>query len=63
LAGVERALAPFGARPHWSKLFLMDAESIGPLYDRLDDFAALLERIDPRGAFRNEWLGKRVLGD
>jgi alditol oxidase len=61
LVDVERALAPFDARPHWGKLFLMGAASIGRLYERRDDFVALLERIDPRGAFRNEWLDRRVL--
>jgi xylitol oxidase len=40
----------------------MDAESIGGLYKRRGDFAALLERMDPRGAFRNQWLENRVLG-
>lgn len=62
LAQVERALAPFEARPHWGKLFLADARTIGPMYPRLDDFAALLDRFDPRGAFRNHWLESRVLG-
>ncbi len=62
LVEVERALAPFEARPHWGKLFLADAETIGPMYERLGDFSALLDRLDPRGAFRNEWLESRVLG-
>lgn len=62
LVDVERALAPFEARPHWGKLFLMGADSIGRLYERRDDFVALLERLDPRGAFRNEWLERRVIG-
>jgi alditol oxidase len=62
LERIERALAPLGARPHWGKLFLARAEVIGPLYPRLDDYAALVERLDPRGAFRNEWLETRVLG-
>ncbi len=62
LVGLERALAPFEARPHWGKLFMARAETIGPLYERLDDFAALLDRLDPRRAFRNEWLETRVLG-
>jgi alditol oxidase len=60
---VERALAPFAARPHWAKLFLARAREIGPLYERLGDFRALLHRYDPRGAFRNDWLRARVLGD
>ena len=62
LVHVEAALAPFEARPHWGKLFLADAAAIAPLYERLPDFARLVERLDPRGAFRNEWLRSRVLG-
>jgi xylitol oxidase len=62
LLGIERALAPFESRPHWGKLFLADAKAIGPMYERLDDFARLLDRLDPRGAFRNEWLESRVIG-
>jgi alditol oxidase len=63
LVEVERALAPFEARPHWGKLFLADAGTIGRLYERLGDFRALLDRLDPRGAFRNDWLTRHVLGD
>ena len=62
VAEVERALEPFGARPHWGKLFLADARTIAPLYERLPDFRELCERLDPRGAFRNSWLERRVLG-
>jgi xylitol oxidase len=59
LVDLEAALAPFEARPHWGKLFLADA---GALYERRADFVALLERLDPRGAFHNEWLERHVLG-
>jgi alditol oxidase len=62
LIDVERVLEPFEARPHWGKLFLADAETIGPRYPRLADFTRLLDRLDPRGAFRNQWLEARVLG-
>jgi xylitol oxidase len=62
LTEVEAALRPFAARPHWGKLFLAGAESIAPLYERVGDFAALVARADPRGAFRNDWLEARVLG-
>jgi xylitol oxidase len=30
-------------------------------YPRRPDFAALAERLDPRGAFRNAWLESFVL--
>jgi xylitol oxidase len=62
VAELEAALAPFAARPHWGKVFAADAAAIAPLYDRLDDFRALADRLDPRGAFRNAWLEERVLG-
>jgi xylitol oxidase len=61
LERVEEALAPFQARPHWGKLFLAHADAVAPLYPRLGDYAALMARIDPRGAFRNEWLKTHVL--
>jgi xylitol oxidase len=61
-SAVEAALAPFEARPHWGKLFIADAATITERYERLPDFRALVARLDPRGAFRNDWLERRVLG-
>jgi alditol oxidase len=61
LAEVEDALRPYAARPHWGKVFFARAPEIAPLYDRRADFVALVERLDPRGAFRNGWLEERVL--
>src|ERR687898_490817 len=63
LVQLEIALAPFEARPHWGKLFNADATAIAPLYERMPDFVRLVERLDPRGAFRNSWLKARVLGE
>jgi alditol oxidase len=62
LYDVEAALAPFGARPHWGKVFHADAAAVGPLYERMEDFRALAGRLDARGAFRNAWLERHVLG-
>lgn len=62
ISRLEAALAPFGARPHWGKLFDAGAAEIAPLYERLPDFVRLIERLDPRGAFSNAWLETRVLG-
>jgi len=63
VAQIEAALTPFEARPHWGKVFHVDAAAIAPLYKRHSDFVRLVERLDPRGAFRNAWLKDRVLGD
>jgi xylitol oxidase len=61
LPALESALSPFGARPHWGKVFTADAAAVRPLYARAGDFLALAGRLDPRGAFRNAWH-ERVLG-
>jgi xylitol oxidase len=63
LVELEAALAPFAPRPHWGKVFLADAATLAPRYERLADFARLAQRLDPRGAFRNDWLAAHVLGD
>ena len=62
LGELEAALAPFAPRPHWGKLFGAGADAIAPRYPRAADFAALAARLDPRGAFRNAWLDRTLLG-
>jgi alditol oxidase len=60
VAAVELALGPYAPRPHWGKLFLAGAATIADRYERLPDFRALAERLDPRGAFRNDWMERHV---
>ena len=62
LVDLEAALAPFGARPHWGKAFRATAAEVAPLYERLPDFARLVQRLDARGAFRNDWLERHLVG-
>ena len=54
LAAIEDRLAPFGARPHWGKLFSTSPAVISKLYERLPDFERLIRHYDPGGKFRNE---------
>ncbi|RKN37063.1 FAD-binding protein [Streptomyces hoynatensis] len=56
VAAVERALLPYGARPHWGKLTSLSAEAIGAAYERLPDFRRLALVHDPAGRFRNAHL-------
>jgi alditol oxidase len=58
LARLEDALAPLDPRPHWGKLF--HARDLGGRYARSGDFLALRERLDPRGAFVNDWLTRAL---
>ncbi|MFD9023332.1 FAD-binding protein [Streptomyces parvulus] len=59
--GLERALAPFAARPHWGKVFTTPADELRALYPRLADFRSLTEALDPAGKFGNAFV-RGVLG-
>ena len=59
---IEQVLAPFGARPHWGKLFTMKADKVRSLYPKMNDFKTLANELDPTGKFRNEFLIERVFG-
>ena len=60
LPDLDSALAPFGARPHWGKVFETDRERLLAAYPQIPDFRALAGRLDPTGTFRNdlvdEWI-------
>lgn len=56
VADLEKALAPFTARPHWGKVFTTEPGELRDAYPRFDDFARLTRRFDPDGTFRNPWL-------
>lgn len=58
VAVMEEALLPFGVRPHWGKVFEMDAAALMDAYPRLADFAALRERVDPEHTFGNAFLDR-----
>ncbi len=60
---VETVLTPFEARPHWGKMFMMDARDLDVRFERLPDFRRLAERLDPRGAFRNDFLDRHLFGE
>ena len=59
---VERALSDFAPRPHWGKLFTLDASTLAERYPRHADFLDLLERLDPRHAFRSPWVDRVIAG-
>ncbi|WBB71110.1 D-arabinono-1,4-lactone oxidase [Micromonospora sp. WMMD812] len=58
VAEVERRLAPFAPRPHWGKVFGLDAEAIAAVWPRYADFRALLAELDPAGKFRTDLLDR-----
>ena len=62
LPSLEAALAPFEPRPHWGKVFTIPPEALRSSYEKLPQFAELLERYDPAGKFRNAFLNRYIFG-
>ena len=60
LPQIEAALAPFGIRPHWGKLFTLDAATVQGSYERFPDFLKLLKKYDPIGKFKNDYLNRVI---
>ena len=60
LPQLEAALEPFGAVPHWGKVFTMPAARVQAGYPRLGDFQDLLRSYDPQGKFRNAFLDRYI---
>ena len=60
LPQIEAKLGPYGARPHWAKVFTMNTSTIAPLYPRLGDFRALAREYDPKGKFDNRYMSDHV---
>ena len=60
LPRIEAKLAPYGARPHWAKVFTMTTSQIAPLYPRIQDFRALTLEFDSKGKFRNRYIRDHV---
>jgi xylitol oxidase len=59
---IEEKLAPFGARPHWAKLFTMPPARLRSYYAKMSDYQALLAQYDPNGKFRNEFISENIYG-
>lgn len=60
LPQIEAKLAPFGARPHWAKVYTMKTPEIAPLYPRMKEFRELVRGFDPKGKFDNRYLRDHV---
>lgn len=59
---IEAKLAPYNVKPHWAKLFTMPPSAIDPKYAKLPEYRALLDRYDPGGKFRNQFLRTNIYG-
>lgn len=62
LPEIEKALAPYNARPHWGKVFTMPPKVLESRYEKLADFKKLIAEYDPKGKFRNDFMEKNIYG-
>jgi xylitol oxidase len=59
LPEIEKALAPFNAKPHWGKLFTMSPARLQSRYKKMPEFKKVVVDYDPKQKFRNEFLEKK----
>jgi xylitol oxidase len=57
---IEAALAPFGARPHWGKLFTASPDALESVYPKLTSFRRLRAKLDSSGKFGNAFVDRYV---
>jgi xylitol oxidase len=62
LPEVEKALEPFGARPHWGKVFTLKPNVLQSRIEKLNEFKALMIKHDPEGKFRNDFIDTNLFG-
>ncbi|MCA0229971.1 MAG: FAD-binding protein [Bacteroidetes bacterium] len=62
LPEIEEALAPFAPRPHWGKIFTLKPAVLQSRIEKLADFKKIMEKHDPEGKFRNEFIETNLFG-
>lgn len=62
LPEIEEALAPFAPRPHWGKIFTLKPAVLQSRIEKLADFKKIMEKHDPEGKFRNEFIDINLFG-
>ncbi len=62
LPKIEAALAPYQTRPHWGKLFTLEAATLRARYPRIEDFKNHVLKLDPDKKLRNEFIDHYIFG-
>lgn len=61
-AHFEAILGQHGGRPHWAKAHGLRPDALRRLYPHFDDFVRVLQEVDPKGMFRNEYVQRHIFG-
>jgi alditol oxidase len=59
---IERAFAPFAARPHWGKVFALEPAEVAAHYPQLAGVRELAAEHDPDRHFGNDFLDRFLYG-
>ncbi|KAG6830526.1 hypothetical protein H0H92_000198 [Tricholoma furcatifolium] len=60
--GYETIVARHQGRPHWAKAHKLQPSQLRELYPRFDDFRKVVQDVDPKGLFRNEYIHRHIFG-
>jgi xylitol oxidase len=63
LPEIEAALAPLSPRPHWGKIFTLKPSVLQARIEKLTDFKKIMQKHDPEGKFRNEFIDTNLFGE
>ncbi|KAJ3937682.1 MAG: gulonolactone oxidase Lgo1 [Lentinula lateritia] len=60
--GFENILSVYQGRPHWAKAHKIGPQEFRTLYPHFEDFLQVLQKVDPKGLFRNEYMQRHFFG-
>jgi len=50
-------------RPHWAKAHPFTPTELGKVYPKFDDFIRVMNKFDPLGVWRNEYIDRHLVGE
>ena len=56
-------LAAHQGRPHWAKQHTLKPKQLESLYPKFTDYRAVLNRVDPNGILRSEYVRRHIEGE
>jgi L-gulonolactone oxidase len=56
-------LASHGGRPHWAKQHALGPKELEALYPQFGDFRQVIQRVDPDGIMRSEYVRRHIEGE
>lgn len=56
-------LASYDGRPHWAKQHALKPNDIKAMYPKIDDYRRVIQRVDPDGIMRSEYVRRHIEGE